>query len=622
MGMTGFHLTERQEEARRLLAGPQRHTCLVGGVRSGKTVILIRQTLMRAIRAPKSRHAVLRYRANAVRASIWLDTLPKVAAMCFPEVKLSDHRQDGYVELPNGAQIWMSGLDEKDRVEKILGQEYLTIFFNECSQIPYSSVLVARTRLAQKIEGMEQRAYYDLNPVGKGHWTNKLFGDHKDPQTGFVLREPDLYKRMFLNPRDNAANLSPEFLAELEAMPERQRKRFYEGVYVDEVDGALWSLEGIEAARLDPADEPLPDMRRIVVAVDPSGTRGDEDSRSDAVGIVVAGLGVDGLGYILADLTCQLPPAKWGKVVVDAYNNWKADRVVAEGNFGGEMVRFVIQTADPIVPVELVTASRGKVVRAEPVSSLYDMGRVRHAGRFAELEDQMMGFSTAGYAGEKSPDRADAMVWALTDLMVSGNSMVFDTASQDIVIEPMNVPGLWRRVVAVSMDRKRFVAVWGAYDKMNDVVYLYEEISVSRGDPIVHAEAIKARGKWIPAVINMEGGGRTHEEGAALIYRFLEKDVDMFEAPLDLNSGMDEVTSRVTTGRLRVFSSLTNWIAEYRRYRRDEKNELVEGQDHLMQATATLLLNGLGVAMTENRAISDAEGFDDSDSTRNAITGY
>lgn len=588
--------------------------------------------IVRALKAPGTRHVILRFRANAVRRSVWLDTLPKVLKLNWPELPpIKPHTQDGYVTLPNDSQIWMGGLDEKERVEAILGQEYITLFLSECSQIPYSSVLVARTRLAQKAAEIEQRAYYDLNPVGKGHWTNRLFGEFKDPMTLKALTAPEQYKRMFMNPEDNRENLSTEFIEELNSLPDRQRKRFYEGVYVDEVDGALWSLESIEQARLDPEAEQLPDMRRIVVAVDPSGTKGAEDARSDSVGIVVAGLGVDGIGYVLADLTTDKGPAGWGKVVVEAYNGiwggvehpqFKADRVVAEGNFGGEMVRFVIQTADSIVPVELVTASRGKVVRAEPVSALYDQGKVRHAGRFAELEDQMMGFSTAGYAGEKSPDRADALVWALTDLMVSGNSMVFDTTSQDIVVEPINVPGLWRRVVAVSMDRKRFVAVWGAYDKMNDVVYLYEEISVSRTDPIIHAEALKKRGPWIPAVINMEGGGRTHEEGAALVYRFLEKSVDMFEAPLDLNAGMDEVTSRVTTGRLRVFSSLPNWIAEYRRYRRNDKDELVEGQDHLMQATATLLLNGLGVAITENRALSDAEGFDDSDSTRNPITGY
>ena len=419
-------LTARQEEARTLLSGSQRHTCLVGGARSGKTFLLVRQVLVRAIKAPGSRHAIVRYRGNAAHASIWLDTLPKVVALCFPQVKLKPHQKDGFFEVPNGSEIWVGGLDEKERVEKILGQEFASIFFNECSQIPYSSVIIARTRLAQNVGGLALRAYYDLNPTGKTHWTNRQFGEHRDPATLKPLVEPDQYRRMFLNPRDNAENLPKGYIeSELESLPERQRKRFLEGVYVDELDGALWTIEGIEAARCGLDD--VPDLRQVVVAVDPSGTRGDEDTRSDAVGIVVAGLGVDGFAYVLEDLTCQLPPAGWGRRVVEAFGKHKADHVVAETNYGGEMVRYVIETADRNVPVRVVTASRGKAVRAEPVSALYEKGRVRHVGQFPELEDQMISFTTAGYLGERSPDRVDALVWALTDLAIGGGDLVFST---------------------------------------------------------------------------------------------------------------------------------------------------------------------------------------------------
>lgn len=428
-----FHLTAKQEDARRLLSGPQRHTCLVGGARSGKTFLLVRQVMVRALKAPESRHAILRYRFNAVRASIWLDTLPKVAKLCFPGVQVTPNRQDGYVEIPNGSQIWMGGLDEKERVEKILGQEYATIYFNECSQIPYSSVVVARTRLAQNVPGLTLRAYYDLNPPGRGHWTNRLFGEKRDPQTLRDVAEPDQYARMFLNPRDNVENLPKGYIeSELESLPERQRRRFLEGVYVEEADGALWTIEGIEAGRCEPED--APPLKRIVVAVDPSGTRGPEDSRSDSVGIVVAGLGVDDIVYVMDDLTCQLPPAGWGRRVVDAYKRYSADHVVAEGNFGGDMVRYVIQSADATVPVRMVTASRGKTVRAEPVSYLYEQGRVRHAGRFQHLEDQMLSFSAAGYQGEKSPDRVDALVWAVTDLKVGGGGRVFETPVEALTV--------------------------------------------------------------------------------------------------------------------------------------------------------------------------------------------
>ena len=421
-----FKLTARQRELNHLLAGPQRHTLLYGGARSGKTVLFVRSVLMRALRGPGSRHAMLRFRANAARASLWLDTLPKVQRLCFPDAKLIDHRSDGFVEVqPGGSQIWIAGLDEKERVEKILGQEFSTLYLNECSQIPYSSVLLALTRLAQVVPGLTQRAYYDLNPVGSRHWTSIRFVQGRDPITLQPTRDPDQYRYANINPNDNAQNLSDQMLAELDALPDRQRRRFFEGVYQNEVDGALWTFETIEHARCTPEDVPAT-LKRSVVAVDPSGTKGDEDERSDNIGIVVVGLSMDSTAYVLADRTCNLAPEGWARVAVNAYREFRADCIVAEQNYGGDMVRAVLHTVDPNVPVHLVTASRGKVVRAEPVSALYGFERdsvwqkdqVRHAGEFRELEDQMLNFSTAGYMGDRSPDRADALVWALTELLV------------------------------------------------------------------------------------------------------------------------------------------------------------------------------------------------------------
>ncbi len=419
-----FRLTARQHQLNHLLRGPQRHTMLVGGARSGKSFLIVRAILIRALRAKKSRHAMLRLRFNAARASIWLDTLPKVARLCFPGVELRDRRQDGFVELPNGSEIWLGGLDEKQRVEKILGQEYASIYFCECSQIPYSSVIIARTRLAQNV-GLVLRAYYDLNPVGTGHWTNRLFIQHRDPLSLRSIDDPSIYAHAFINPEDNADNLPKGTLDELQALPRRHYARFYKGIYQAEIDGALWTFETIEHARCLPEDVPR-DLKRVVVSVDPSGTRGDEEQRSDNVGIVAVGLGMDNTAYVLADRTCNLPPEAWARVAVTAYREFKADRIVAEQNFGGDMVRAVLHTVDRNVPVHLVNASRGKAVRAEPVSALYGYeldgswhkDQVRHAGEFRELEDQMLNFSTAGYLGDRSPDRVDALVWALTDLLV------------------------------------------------------------------------------------------------------------------------------------------------------------------------------------------------------------
>ena len=137
------------------------------------------------------------------------------------------------------------------------------------------------------------------------------------------------------------------------------------------------------------------------------------------MGIVVAGLGIDGEAYVLEDASVKAPPAVWGKVVVSCVDRWDADCVVAETNFGGAMVEAVVQAAASKAGVRVrykeVKASRGKVVRAEPVAALYEQGKVHHVGAFPELEDQLAAITTLGYMGDGSPDRADAMVWAITE---------------------------------------------------------------------------------------------------------------------------------------------------------------------------------------------------------------
>lgn len=415
----GYRLHDRQKEANHLLAGPQRHTLVYGGSRSGKTFLLVRAVVVRALKFPETRHAILRFRYNAVIKSVYLDTLPKVMRVCFPQVPLTPHRQDGYVTLPNKSEIWFGGLDDDEAVEKILGNEYLTIYHNECSQIPYSSILMARTRLAQTAPNATQRAYYDLNPTGTGHWTYKEFIEGKSPETGKPLANAGDFRQTYMNPDDNRDNLSKGYLDELDNLPEKQRRRFKEGKYVSEIDGALWTLAGLEQTRCSVDDLPL--MHRVVVAVDPSGARGPEDKRSDQIGIVAAGLGQNGRAYVLEDATAHYSPEQWGRKAIELAVRHKADCIVGEVNYGGDMVRAVIQAqanAHEVFRFKMVTATKGKIVRAEPISGLYEQGKVSHCGRFPALEDEMSNFSTAGYTGSKSPNRADALVWALTDLML------------------------------------------------------------------------------------------------------------------------------------------------------------------------------------------------------------
>ena len=436
-------LTAKQKEANRLLGGSARNVMLRGGSRSGKTFVLCRAIVQRALNGPGGRHGIFRFRFNHAKTSIWSDTLPKVFKLCFPTVKASWNKTDFYVELPNGSQIWIGGLDEKERVEKILGVEFVTVYINESSQVAWPSVEMLMSRLAQKVEldpaiaaatgrqYLSLKAYFDCNPPSKLHWSYSLFRAKLKPGTKEPLPKPDDYAEMRVNPADNADNLPPEYFEVLASMSAARRLRFEAGEWASEVNGALWALEdrtapdgkvmpGIDAGRVKNA----PEMQRIVVAVDPSGTRGD--GGGDDIGIVVAGLGVDGRGYVLQDGTCQMSPEGWGRRAVDLFHRWNADRVVAERNFGGDMVRFTVATADHSVAFKEVTASRGKAVRAEPVSALYEQGKVSHVGDFPDLEDQMCNFTAAGYIGDNSPDRADALVWALTELMMTPQSRVFD----------------------------------------------------------------------------------------------------------------------------------------------------------------------------------------------------
>jgi phage terminase large subunit-like protein len=219
----------------------------------------------------------------------------------------------------------------------------------------------------------------------------------------------------------NRANLAPDFLARLRArhagtMLGRQE---LDGELVRGREGAFWTPAMIDAAR----ETEAPDLDRVVVAVDPPVTAGEN---ADECGIVVAGVSRKGEPsgwkvYVLADLSCGgQSPRAWAGIAAEAYRVFQADRLVAEVNQGGDLVESVMRQVDPQISYRAVRASRGKRVRAEPVAALYEQGRVRHVGCFPELESQMCRFVAASRGGIKSPDRLDALVWALTDLVLDG----------------------------------------------------------------------------------------------------------------------------------------------------------------------------------------------------------
>ena len=209
---------------------------------------------------------------------------------------------------------------------------------------------------------------------------------------------------------DNAANLAPAALQQLKEKYDGTRlgrQELYAEV-LDDLEGALWNYKMFETHRANPSEEPQ--YTRTVISIDPAVTSHDE---SDETGIIVASLGEDGRFYVRQDASMRGSPDEWARKAVSLYHTFEADRIIAEVNNGGDLVEKVVRTVERNVPYTAVRASRGKLVRAEPIAALYEQGKVRHVGAFNELEEQMASYTPMS---KKSPDRLDALVWALTEL--------------------------------------------------------------------------------------------------------------------------------------------------------------------------------------------------------------
>lgn len=416
-----FQLTAKQKELTPLLSSAARHVLIYGGSRSGKTFLFCYAVATRALRAQGSRHGIFRKTGVAVKQSIGADTFPKVMKLAYPDAPCKWYEQDAMFAIGE-SEVWLAGLDDKERVDKVLGKEFATIYENEASEISYDAHTTLSSRLAQKVaitagagEFLQQKNYVDLNPTTQAHWTYKMFVQGIEPIEKRPLPRDD-YVYGIANPIDNEENLDPQYVAGLKLLPKAKRARFFEGQFSGDSADALWTRAVIDNARLFIRDEgDLPDFKRVVVAIDPAIS---SDTGSNETGIIVVAIDGKGQGYVLSDGSGVFKPEDWAKSAIHLYHYYKADRIVAEANQGGEMVEAVIHAQNPNIPVELVKASRGKYVRAEPVAALYARGRITHVGQFEELETQMCSFTSdfdrkaEGY----SPDRLDALVWGFTEL--------------------------------------------------------------------------------------------------------------------------------------------------------------------------------------------------------------
>jgi len=305
-----------------------------------------------------------------------------------PEYRPSKRRLDW----PNGARSLLFTADEPERLR---GKQHMKLWADELAAWRYPEAW-DQAMFGLRL-GDNPQAVITTTPKPVKAVRDLLKDAHTVTYTGTTY--------------ENRANLAEAFYNAIITKYEGTRLGRQEllAEILDDVPGALWKRDRIDDLRVTD----LPNMTRIVVAIDPAVSTTDESSET---GIVVAGVGKDGHGYVLDDLTVKASPHEWATRAVNAYHDYQADRIVAEVNNGGDMVEHTVRTVDRRVSFKQVRASRGKLTRAEPVAALYEQGKVHHLGVLSQLEDQMCSW----VPGDTSPDRMDALVWALTELMLGG----------------------------------------------------------------------------------------------------------------------------------------------------------------------------------------------------------
>lgn len=380
--------TQASHDAQLEPEGDWRTWLFLGGRGAGKTRAGAQATLFRAL--PDTRIALIGPTLHDVR-EVMIDGpsgLRTISPDGFKPVWQVTRRR---LEWPNGAEAYAFSAEDP---ESLRGPQFHFAWADEFCAWPKPAQTLAMLRFGLRL-GEDPRLVVTTTPKP----TAALRGLIAETGT----------ERTDAPTKANAANLAPVFLESLTALygGTRLAAQEMDGLIVEDLDAALWRAEDLARCRGAPPAR----FDRVVVAVDPPAS-----ARGDACGIVVCGR-KDGRGYVLADRTIRgASPDGWAAQAVRAATDFEADAIVAEANQGGDMVRSTLATRDPPCPIRLVHASKGKRTRAEPVAALYEQGKVTHCGSFAALEEELMALGSDAMA--HSPDRADALVWALTDLML------------------------------------------------------------------------------------------------------------------------------------------------------------------------------------------------------------
>lgn len=395
---------------------------------------------MRAINTPGSRHGIFRKTAASCRQTLFDLTFRQVINDTFPGLlgQCLISEAEATVTLPNGpdpknpyeggAIFLFLGLDDGRR-DKILGNEFATIWINECTEVDYDHVSFLMTRLNQKLPQnrtdelgnpiyLKPKMFFDCNPNLKTDWEYKAFIQKINPKDNTKLNKPWQWAEAKLNPEDNLANIDEDYIEDtLGNLSVREKRRFLAGEWSEVNENALFRQDDIDKHR---RDIDIEDLQRIVIAVDPAVTN---HKKSDLTGVAVVGRCSRGEIYVLHDGSDRMAPRDWAERIAALYHQFKADLVIAENNQGGDLVASNLRTNGHwALPIKMVRAYRGKELRAEPVANLYAQGKVHHpTTALPDLEEQMGMFGAPGFKG--SPDRVDALVYAITELAdLNGNN--------------------------------------------------------------------------------------------------------------------------------------------------------------------------------------------------------
>jgi phage terminase large subunit-like protein len=378
---------------------PKRYTILTGGRGSGKSYH-VAYFLLWLIHEPG--HVVLftRYTLVSAGISIMPEFLEKIDLLN----KLDEFHitKDEIIHKVSGSRIIFKGIktssgNQTANLKSIQG--VTTFILDEAEELTdYDSF--EKIDLSIRQQGIANRVVLVMNPSNKSHW---VF-------TNYINANRDDVTHVHTTYMDNLANLSESFLEQAERTRQTnpiRYKHIFGGEWLDESEGILWNRMIINQARTDTYT-----AKRIVIGVDPATTATMD---SDETGIIVGCIDDNGNGYVLEDLSGRYSPSQWGALVGSAYTRWNADCIVAEKNQGGDMVETILRQHHKTARVKLVSATKGKAVRAEPIYGLYEQGKVYHVGQFPILEHQMVTFNPES---GQSPDRVDALVWLFTDLML------------------------------------------------------------------------------------------------------------------------------------------------------------------------------------------------------------